>query len=68
MVWMADLRRGTSYHQLTNNAHWTVCGRYIGPLVEGTRHQHGHVLPIVRAVDDYAAKPCEQCPSAQEAA
>jgi len=57
-VWMSALRKDSAWHTIGPNGRKTVCGGYIGTP---TQVEHGHVLPIVRAVDDYAAKQCATC-------
>lgn len=58
-VWLSTLRRGIAWHTIQQDGRKTVCGRYIGPSTDNPAH--GHVLPIVRAVDDYAAAQCSIC-------
>ena len=57
IVWMSTLRRGLSYHYRRPDEPKTVCGRFMGR--EGD--ERGHHLPVIRAVDDYAAKECPHC-------
>lgn len=58
-VWLAALRTGISYHDIAPSGRTTRCGRYMGESPE--QLEHGHVLPVVRAVDDWAAKSCKAC-------
>lgn len=57
IVWMATLRRGLTYHYKRPAEPVTICGRFMGRPGD----ERGHRLPVVRAVDDYAAKECAQC-------
>jgi hypothetical protein len=59
-VWLASLRRGISYHGIAESGRVTTCGRFFGVNPDATPAK-GHVLPIVRAVDDYAAVACRAC-------
>lgn len=52
IVYLRALRKGVTWHRLGANERFTVCG-LARSLVEP--------LPIVRAVDDYAARECMSC-------
>lgn len=52
IVYLRALRRGVTYHHLHDNGRFTKCGQPLNRV---------QPLPIVRAVDDYAARECKQC-------
>ena len=52
IVYLRALRKGVTWHRLHHNGRFTVCGVPRGKV---------EPLPIVRAVDDYAARECKQC-------
>lgn len=60
IVWMSTLRKGVSYHLLDSGKR-TKCGKYVGWTEDADPPKKGHVLPIVRAVDDFAAHVCGTC-------
>lgn len=65
-VWMSILRRGVKYHHIQQaHPHWTVCGKYIGKVMDSDEPvkfaDRGSVLPLIRAVDDYASHVCDKC-------
>lgn len=57
IVWMATLRRGLTYHYKRPDEDKTVCGKFMGRSGD----ERGHRLPVIRAVDDWAARECAQC-------
>lgn len=58
-VWVAVKRAGIDYHLIDGNS--TARERFIGHLLTGDEPTRGFVLPIIRAVDDYAAHVCPRC-------
>jgi hypothetical protein len=52
IVYLRALRKGITYHHLAANERFTKCGQPVSRV---------QPLPIIRAVDDYAARECKQC-------
>lgn len=52
IVYLRALRKGVTWHRLADSERFTKCGQPISRVT---------ALPIVRAVDDYAARECKQC-------
>jgi hypothetical protein len=65
-VWINTPRNGIGYHLIAEDGRKTVCGRYIGMIVDGGGTSRGHVMLLAETVDRFGSKPCQHCTGVSE--